>query len=56
MNRFSPQLNVFSIAMAVKSGVASILIIAYLGVLVGVMRDQFVNREKMEIFVQSLFR
>jgi type III secretion protein T len=56
VNRFSPQLNVFSIAMAVKSGVASILIIAYLGVLVGVMRDQFVNREKMEIFVQSLFR
>ena len=55
MNRFSPQLNVFSLAMAVKSGVASILIILYLGMLVGLLRGQFVNREKMQIFLQSLF-
>ena len=55
MNRFSPQLNVFSLAMAVKSGVASVLIILYLSVLVGLMRDQFVNREKMQVFLQSLF-
>lgn len=55
MNRFSPQLNVFSLAMAVKSGVASVLIILYLGVLVGLMRNQFVNREKMEVFLRSLF-
>jgi type III secretion protein T len=55
MNRFSPQLNVFSLAMAVKSGVASVLIILYLGVLVGLMREQFVNREKMEVFLRSLF-
>ena len=55
MNRFSPQLNVFSLAMAVKSGVASVLIILYLGMLVGLLRGQFVNREKMQIFLQSLF-
>lgn len=55
MNRFSPQLNVFSLAMAVKSGVAAVLIILYLGMLVGLLRGQFVNREKMQVFLQSLF-
>ncbi len=56
MNRFSPQLNVFSLAMAVKSAVASVLIILYLSVLTGLLRAQFVNREKMQEFFQALFR
>ena len=41
--------------MAVKSGVAAVLIILYLGMLVGLLRGQFVNREKMQVFLQSLF-
>lgn len=56
MNRFSPQLNVFFLAMPVKSAIASVLIILYLGVLTGLLQDQFVNREKMQVFFQALFR
>lgn len=56
MNRFSPQLNVFSLAMAVKSAVASVMIILYLGILTGLLKEQFVNREKMQVFFQALFR
>lgn len=56
INRFSPQLNVFFLAMPVKSAVAAVLLIAYLGVLMGLLEDQFVNREKMQVFFQALFR
>jgi type III secretion protein T len=56
MNRFSPQLNVFFLAMPVKSAVASLLIILYLGVLTGLLQDQFVNREKLLSFFNALFR
>ncbi|MEY4939215.1 MAG: Type secretory pathway, component EscT [Verrucomicrobiota bacterium] len=56
MNRFASQLNVFSLAMAVKSAVASVLIILYLSVLTGLLKGQFVNREKLQIFFQALFR
>lgn len=56
MNRFSPQLNVFFLAMPVKSAVAAVILLAYLGVLTGLIQDQFVNREKMQAFFQGLFR
>lgn len=56
MNRFSPQLNVFFLSMPVKSGVASVLIILYLATLTTLLKDQFVNREKMQDFFQALFR
>lgn len=56
VNRFSPQLNVFFLAMPVKSAVASLIILLYLGVLTGLLQDQFVNREKMQVFFQALFR
>ena len=56
MNRFASQLNVFSLAMAVKSAVASVLIILSLSVLTGLLKEQFVNREKMQAFFQALFR
>jgi len=56
MNRFSPQLNVFSLAMAVKSGVASVLIVLYLGILTSLLEGQFVNRQKMQAFFEALFR
>ena len=55
MNRFSPQLNVFFLAMPVKSAIASVLIVLYLGILTGLLQDQFVNREKMQVFFQALF-
>jgi type III secretion protein T len=56
VNRFSPQLNVFFLAMPVKSAIASVLIVLYLGILTGLLQDQFVNREKMQVFFQALFR
>jgi type III secretion protein T len=56
VNRFSPQLNVFFLAMPVKSAIASVMIVLYLGVLVGLLQDQFVNREKMQTFFSSLFQ
>lgn len=56
VNRFSPQLNVFFLAMPVKSAIASVLIVLYLGILTGLLQDQFVNREKMQIFFQALFQ
>jgi type III secretion protein T len=56
MNRFSPQLNVFFLAMPVKSAIASVLIVLYLGILTGLLQDQFVNREKMQVFFQALFQ
>ncbi len=56
MNRFSPQLNVFFLAMPVKSAVAAVLLLGYLGILTGLLQDQFVNREKMQAFFQALFQ
>lgn len=56
VNRFSPQLNVFFLAMPVKSAIAALMIVVYLGILMGLLQDQFVNREKMQVFFQALFR
>ena len=56
MNRFSPQLNVFFLAMPVKSGIASVLIIFYLVFLVGFLQKQFVTVEKLKLFYAGLFQ
>lgn len=56
VNRFSPQLNVFFLAMPVKSAIASFLILVYLGILTGLLQDQFVDRDKMQAFFRALFR
>lgn len=56
MNRFSPQLNVFFLAMPVKSGIASILIIFYLIFLVGFIQNEFVDTAKIKLFYAGLFK
>lgn len=55
MNRFSPQLNVFFLAMPVKSGVASVLIIFYLVFLVGFLRNEFPVPGEMRVFYKQIF-
>lgn len=55
MNRFSPQLNVFFLAMPVKSAIASVIIIFYLVFLVGFFRDQFVTSPGLRDFYARLF-
>lgn len=56
MNRFSPQLNVFFLAMPVKSGIASLLIIFYLVFLLGFFRGQIMTPEKWQLFYQGFFK
>lgn len=55
MNRFSPQLNVFFLAMPVKSGIASVLIIFYLVFLVGFLRDEFFMPGQIRAFYNQIF-
>ncbi len=55
MNRFSPQLNVFFLAMPVKSGIASVLIIFYLIFLVGFFEHEFITPSRFREFYGSLF-
>lgn len=56
MNRFSPQLNVFFLAMPVKSGIASLLIIFYLVFLLGFFRTQIMTPEKWQLFYHGFFK
>ncbi|PTY07823.1 EscT/YscT/HrcT family type III secretion system export apparatus protein [Opitutaceae bacterium EW11] len=56
VNRFSPQLNVFFLAMPVKSAIAAVLLLVYLSTLTHLLEGQFVNREKLQVFFQALFR
>lgn len=56
MNRFSPQLNVFFLAMPVKSGIASVLIVFYLVFLMEFFKGQFLTTEKWKVFFHGLFQ
>ena len=56
MNRFSPQLNVFFLAMPVKSGIASVLIIFYLVFLMEFFKGQFMTTTKWKVFFHGLFQ
>lgn len=56
MNRFSPQLNVFFLAMPVKSGIASLLIIFYLIFLLGFFKGQIMTPEKWQGFFHGFFK
>ena len=56
MNRFSPQLNVFFLAMPVKSGIASLLIIFYLVFLLGFFKTQIMTPDKWQVFFHGLFK
>lgn len=55
MNRFSPQLNVFFLAMPVKSGIAAVLIIFYLVFLVGFLRNEFSTPGQIRAFYNKIF-
>lgn len=55
MNRFSPQLNVFFLAMPVKSAIASVIIIFYLAFLVGFFKEQFITPQGLRQFYARLF-
>lgn len=55
MNRFAPQLNVFFLAMPVKSGIASVVIVFYLVFLVTFLQKEFVTVEKLKLFYAGLF-
>ncbi|TDU70692.1 type III secretion protein T [Prosthecobacter fusiformis] len=56
MNRFSPQLNVFFLAMPVKSGIASLLIVFYLVFLLNFFKGQIMTPEKWNFFYQGFFK
>jgi type III secretion protein T len=56
MNRFSPQLNVFFLAMPVKSGIASLLIIFYLVFLLGFFKEQIMTPQKWSLFYHGFFK
>jgi len=47
MNRFAPQLNVFSLAMGVKAGVASLVLVLYMGFLFVFFKNTFVKGDQM---------
>lgn len=47
MNRFAPQLNVFSLSMPVKSGLAMFMFLIYLSVLYTLFRMQFVSVQEL---------
>lgn len=56
MNRFSPQLNVFFLAMPVKSGIASLLIIFYLVFLTDFFKAQIMTPARWQVFFHGLFQ
>ena len=55
MNRFAPTLNVFSLSMPMKSGVATFVLIVYLSVVMGFLRREMVNTEKISSFLSGVF-
>lgn len=56
MSRFAPQLNVFFLAMPVKSGVAAVMIVFYLVFLTEYLLDSMMTPEKMALLYRSLFQ
>lgn len=54
MNRFAPQLNVFSLSMPIKSGVAMFIIIIYLKIVYELFKIQIVEDRKMFSFFETI--
>ena len=54
MNRFAPQLNVFVLAMPVKSLVAMIVLIIYLPLLLVMFQDEFVSVQQLFELLKTL--
>lgn len=55
MNRFAQQLNVFSLSMPIKSGVAMFMIILYIRILFDLFKIEIINGQKMILLLQSIF-
>lgn len=55
MNRFAPQLNVFSLSMPIKSGVAMFIIIIYLKIVYELFKLQMIEDRKMFSFFETIF-
>lgn len=54
MNRFAPQLNVFSLSMPIKSGVAMFIIIIYLKIVVELFKIQIIDDRKMLLLFEKI--
>lgn len=55
MNRFAPQLNVFSLSMPIKSGVAMFIIIIYLKIVIELFKNQILDDRKMFLLLEKIF-
>lgn len=55
MNRFAPQLNVFSISMSVKSGLAAFIIVFYVPVLFRLFRKEIIANNNLLEMIFKLF-
>ena len=53
MNRFAPQLNVFFLAMPVKSLIAMIVLVLYLPILLTLFKEEFVGAEALFEFFRA---
>lgn len=55
MNRFAQQLNVFSLSMPIKSGVAMFILVIYLKVIIELFNIQMVDDRKMLLLLEKIF-
>lgn len=55
MNRFAQQLNVFSLAMPIKSGVAMFMIILYIRTIFDLFKIEIINGQQLMHVLQSIF-
>jgi type III secretion protein T len=56
VNRFAPQLNVFFLAMGIKSALCSLFLILYLHYLMGFFTQHFIMKNRMAEFFVSFWR
>lgn len=54
MNRFAPQLNVFSLSMPIKSGVAMFIIILYFKIVIELFKIQILDDRKMLMLFEKI--
>jgi type III secretion protein T len=56
VTRFAPQLNVFFLAMPVKSAVSMFFLVLYLSFAIVYFKNKFIHDDKMVMFFQSFFK
>ncbi|EXJ15637.1 Type III secretion inner membrane protein [Imhoffiella purpurea] len=56
VSRFAPQMNVFSLAMPIKSAVGMLILVIYLGTLFGFMDDELLAIGRHFALLEDLFR